>query len=77
MEYLGYAGLLAIVVLLITKIRSFFFKATDNKLVKEDQALKSKADHIQRGIEQQKKIIEDLKAEELTPDKVEEFWNKK
>lgn len=55
------------------KFKSLFLKAENAKLVKEDQAL-------QKEEARQKQIIEDLKhnltikAPDLNPEQVEEFW---
>jgi hypothetical protein len=65
---------IGLMVLLSTKLKSFIFKTKDAKLVKEDQALKVQADVLQEEI---KDLKTPLKAEDLTPEQIEDFWKKK
>lgn len=67
-------AVIVILVLLSTKLKSLFFKAKDAKLVKEDQALKQEQVKLEAQIDDLKTPV---KAGELSPTEVEDFWKKK
>lgn len=69
--------ILVICVLLGTKIKSLIFKTKDQSLVKEDARLIQIQKQQEQNIDQKKQEIEALKAEELPPEMVEEFWKNK
>lgn len=66
-------AVIVILVLLSTKLKSLFFKAKDAKLVKEDQALKQEQIKLEDQIDDLKTPV---KARELSPSEIEEFWRK-
>lgn len=72
-----YAGLIALVVViglfLISKIKSFIFKAKDQALVKEDENLKAQQTMLENEISKMKENLS-KPVEDLTPEQVEEFW---
>jgi hypothetical protein len=77
MNYVILVVILAILVLLGTKFKSLIFKAKDNKFVKEDERLVQIQKKQEQDITEAKAEIAALKAEDLPPDMVEEFWKKK
>lgn len=66
-------GLLTVV---IAKIKSLFFKAKDTKLVKEDSLLSKKQTEAQVAVIQAKSNIKAGNVKLVTPEEVEDFWNK-
>lgn len=60
------------------KLKSVFFKAKDNKLIKDDETLRQK-EAVQREQIAEIKVKLGLNIEDLTPEQIEAFWkdNKK
>lgn len=75
-----YAVVIALIlaVILFGKLKSLFFKAIDNTLVKEDQFLKETQNKQKEEINQIKEELQNP-VQDLSPEKIEEFWkeNKK
>lgn len=78
MEFVGIGLALVICYFIINKLRSFFFKAKDSKLVKDDEHLKSKQTMLEQEISKMKETL-NKPTQDLSPDQVEQFWedNKK
>ncbi len=77
MNYVAVVIILAILVLLGTKLKNFFFKAKDTLIVKEDERLLQIQKQQEQNVAQKKQEIEVLKAEDLPPEMVEDFWKDK
>lgn len=74
MENLGWLALVLLVVYAaFNKIKSFLFKAKDQALVKEDEALKSKQGTLQQEADKLKEIL-NKPVDNLNPAQIEDFW---
>lgn len=66
---------LAILAILIAKIKALLFKAKDAKLVKEDNALSQKQNAQELAVELSKAGLK-THVKLIMPEEVEEFWDK-
>lgn len=66
-------GALLLCVYLYTKLKSLFYKAKTDELVKEDATLKSQQNVLEQEVN---KLRQDLNnpVKDLTPEEVENFW---
>lgn len=78
---MGYAiGILAVIVLGILayfKFKGSSLESEKKVLDKNDEQLAKKIEASKKIVEDHRKQVEEVKAQDLTPTEVEDFWSKK
>lgn len=76
MEYVILIGVI-VLALIVYKIKSLFSKATDLKLIKQDQQLTDKANNLKNDIKELNKKLDTAYRPDMTPEEIEKFWRGK